>query len=81
MTQAIRIVVLRLLSIPAMAQRPIDFAPLDWPQGGNLVVPVSEGISLTGLAAELDERLNGAIAMAATEEAFKGEKGQALCTH
>jgi leucyl aminopeptidase len=61
-----------------MAQRPIDFGPLDWPADGNIVIPVTQGESLTGLAAELDARTNGAISMAAAEAAFKGEKDQTL---
>ena len=76
--KTIRMIVLLLLAMPAMAQRPIDFMPVEWPESGSIVVPVSEGETLTGLAAELDERTGGAIAMAAVEGQFKGEKGQTL---
>ena len=74
----IRITVLFLLATPALAQRSIDFGPLDWPANGSLVIPVAAGERLTGLAAELDERTSGAISMAAAEAAFTGEKDQAL---
>jgi len=74
----LRTVLLLLLAVPAMAQRPIEFASLEWPESGNIVIPVAEGEALTGLAAELDERTGGAIALAAGEGQFKGEKGQAL---
>ena len=74
----IRITVLFLLVSPAMAQRSIDFGPLDWPADGNIVIPVAQGESLTGLAAELDARTSGAISMAAGEAAFTGEEDQTL---
>ena len=61
-----------------MAQRSIDFGPLDWPADGNIVIPVAQGESLTGLAAELDARTSGAISMAAGEAAFTGEEDQTL---
>jgi leucyl aminopeptidase len=74
----IRIIVLLLLAMPAMAQRPIEFMALEWPESGSIVIPVAEGETLTGLAAELDERTGGAITMAVGEGQFKGEKGQTL---
>ena len=54
MIMLMRITFLLLLVTPAMAQRSIDFAPLEWPGEGSIVIPVAEGESLTGLAAELD---------------------------
>ena len=74
----IRIVVLLLLTAPAMAQRPVDFAAFEWPENGSIVVPIANGETLAGLAAELDERTSGAIGMAVAEAAFIGEKGQTL---
>ena len=74
----IRIIVLLLLAMPALAQRPIEFMPLAWPESGSIVIPMAEGETLTGLAAELDERTGGAITMAVGEGQFKGEKGQTL---
>ena len=69
----IRITLILLLSVPALAQRPIDFMPLEWPEGGALVLPVAAGEELVGLAAELDRRTDGAISMAVAEAAFTGE--------
>ena len=74
----VRIVVLLLLAVPAMAQRSIEFSPFAWPENGSIVIPVAEGDALTGLASELDARTDGAIAMAVAEAAFTGEKGQTL---
>jgi leucyl aminopeptidase len=74
----LRIVALLLFAVPAMAQRPIEFEPLEWPDSGSIVVPVAEGETLTGPAAELDKLTDGAIALAVAEAAFKGEKGQTL---
>ena len=74
----IRIIVLLLLAMPALAQRPIEFMPLAWPESGSIVIPMAEGETLTGLAAELDKRTGGAITMAVGEGQFKGEKGQTL---
>ena len=78
MIKLFQVTVLLVFAVPAMAQRSIDFGPLDWPADGNVVIPVAQGESLTGLAAELDARTNGAISMAAGEAAFIGEKGQTL---
>ena len=74
----IRIIVLLLLATPALAQRPIEVMPLEWPNSGSIVIPVAEGETLTGLAAELDERTGGALTLAVAEGQFKGERGQTL---
>jgi leucyl aminopeptidase len=74
----VRFVLLLLISVPALAQRSIDFAPLEWPADGAIVIPVAAGGALTGLAAELDERTDGAVGMAVVEAAFTGEKHQTL---
>ena len=74
----VRIALLLLISAPALAQRPIDFAPLNWPEDGAIVIPVVAGDTLTGLAAELDERTGGALSMAAAEAKFTGEARQTL---
>lgn len=78
MIMLLRITFLLLLVTPAMAQRSIDFAPLEWPGEGSIVIPVAEGESLTGLAAELDARTDGAVSIAVAEAAFLGEKDQTL---
>jgi leucyl aminopeptidase len=74
----VRIVVLLLLTVPAMAQRSIEFSPFAWPESGSIVIPVAEGDALAGLASELDTRTDGAIAMAVAEAAFTGQRGQTL---
>ncbi len=78
MITLVRITFLLMLATPAMAQRPIDFSPFEWPAGGSIVVPVAEGDALSGLAAELDQRTDGAVSMAVTEAGFKGEKKETL---
>jgi leucyl aminopeptidase len=74
----IRIFALLLFALPAMAQRPIDLKAFDWPADGNLVIPVAAGETLSGLAAALDEKTGGTIAVAVAEAAFTGEKDQSL---
>ena len=78
MPTLIRLTVLLLLSTSALAQRAIDFSPLEVPSGGNIVVPVAQGETLTGLAADLDELTGGALSMAVVEAKFTGEKRQTL---
>ena len=75
---AVRILVFLLLTTPALAQRSIDFMPFELPADGSVVVPVAEGDQLTGIAATLDAKTGGALAMATAEAAFTGEKDQAL---
>jgi leucyl aminopeptidase len=75
---AARILLLLFLTTPAAAQRNIDFMPFELPATGNVVVPVAEGETLTGLAAEIDANTDGALAMATDEAAFTGEKNQTL---
>jgi leucyl aminopeptidase len=74
----VRVALLLLLTAPALAQRPIDFAPLEWPADGALVIPVAAGEELAGLAAELNRRTDGAISVAVAEAAFTGEEHQTL---
>ncbi len=66
------------MATPAFAQRNIDFGSLELPADGNVVVPMAAGEELTGLAARLDERTGGAIAVAAKEADFSGEAGKTL---
>lgn len=66
------------LSVPAAAQRQIDFAPFEIPDDGSIVVPVAEGDRPDGIAAALDSRTGNAVAMAMREAAFTGEKNQVL---
>ncbi len=71
-------ITLLILAAPAMAQRNIDLGPLTLPDGGNVVIPAVEGDNLSGLAAKIDERTGGALAIAAREAGFTGEKNEAL---
>ena len=66
------------MTAPAVAQRSIDFGPLVLPEDGNIVVPVAEGDGLSGLAARVDERTGGALAVAATEAGFTGARNDTL---
>ena len=70
--------VLLTLSVPALAQRQIDFLPFELPADGSIVIPVPEGDQPAGLAATLDSQTDGAISMAMAEAAFTGEKQQTL---
>ena len=67
-----------LLAVPALAQRQITFMPFELPEAGSIVVPVTTGETPSGLAALLDSRTDGAIALAMAEAAFTGEKHQTL---
>ncbi|NIS90640.1 MAG: leucyl aminopeptidase [Woeseiaceae bacterium] len=67
-----------LLAVPALAQRQITFMPFELPEAGSIVVPVTTGETPSGLAALLDSRTDGAIALAMVEAAFTGEKHQTL---
>ena len=78
MPNFIRIAILLLLAAPALAERPIEFGVFAWPENGSIVVPVAAAEQLTGLAAALDERTDGAISRATAEALFTGEKNQAL---
>ncbi|MEO1246467.1 MAG: leucyl aminopeptidase [Pseudomonadota bacterium] len=78
MRNLIIVAALLLLAAPALAQRSIDFGPLSLPEEGNVVVPVVEGETLSGLAARLDERTGGALAMAAAEAGFTGARSETL---
>ena len=78
MNRLIQIILLLGLACPAFAQRSIEFGALEMPANGNVVIPMNAGDNLTGLAAMLDERTQGAIAIAAKEADFTGEKDSTL---
>lgn len=78
MDRLIQTLVLLLLAFPAAAQRNIDFRAFELPANGSVVVPVVPGKQLTGVAASLDERTGGAIALAVAEAGFTGEPGETL---
>jgi len=78
LNRLIQIIILLGLACPAFAQRSIQFGAFELPADGNVVIPMSAGDNLSGLAAMLDERTQGAIAIAAKEAGFTGEKDSAL---
>jgi leucyl aminopeptidase len=61
------------LATSAYAEQRFDFAVFEIPADGRIVVPVVEGETLSGIAATLDERTNGALTVAAAEASFIGE--------
>jgi leucyl aminopeptidase len=54
----------------------IAFAKAALPKSGVLAIPKAEGAGLTGLAASLDETLDGALTRAMEAASFTGKKGQ-----
>lgn len=62
----------------ANAKQPFEFAALEIPESGRVVLPVQEGDSLSGLAATIDQRTNGALSVATKEASFTGEAGATL---
>jgi leucyl aminopeptidase len=54
----------------------IAFAKAALPKSGVLAVPLAEGAGLTGLAAALDESLEGGLTRAMEAASFTGKKGQ-----
>jgi len=66
------------LSASALADQSFEFTPFEIPQDGRIVVPVAEGDALTGLAATIDKRTNGALTVAAVESGFSGEADSTL---
>lgn len=63
------------ISLAAQAEQQFEFAAFEIPESGRIVIPVQEGESLSGLAATIDQRTNGALSIAAQETAFLGETG------
>ncbi len=61
------------LSASAVADQRFEFAAFGIPANGRIIVPVVEGGALSGIAATIDQKTNGALSAAATEAAFNGE--------
>ena len=59
----------------ALADQSFEFAAFEIPANGRVVVPVAEGETLSGVAAQMDRQLGGALTIAASEVAFVGEAG------
>lgn len=62
----------------AHGEQRFEFASFAIPGDGRIVVPVAEGESLSGIAATIDQRTNGALTVAATEAVFTGEADSTL---
>ncbi len=62
----------------ALAMRVIGFADYRLPDGGAIAVPVSEGETLSGVAAAVNEATDGSLALALAEAGFTGKQGDAL---
>ncbi len=60
------------LAAAAGAETRFEFASFEIPANGRIVVPVAEGDSLSGVAATIDQRTNGALTAAAGEASFTG---------
>lgn len=66
------------LSASAVADQRFEFASFEIPESGRIVLPAVEGETLSGIAATIDERTNGALTVAATEAEFTGKIDSAL---
>ena len=68
-----------LVAIGTVSAQPVfEFQPFSIPEDGRIVVPVQEGENFTGLAKLIDEKTNGAVAIAAREAEFVGEAQSTL---
>lgn len=66
------------IAMAANADQPFEFAALEIPTSGRIVLPVQEGDSLGGIVATIDQRANGALSAAIREATFTGEPGTTL---
>lgn len=78
MRTAIALILFLGFGASAIAAQDFEFADFAIPDGGRIVLPVTEGDALSGVAATIDERTNGALSVAAAEAAFIGEVGTTL---
>ncbi|MFT7245198.1 MAG: leucyl aminopeptidase [Candidatus Azotimanducaceae bacterium] len=70
--------VVSFTAVTQAAQQTFHFKAYELPKNGRLVVPVTQSDQLQGTAAKVNEATNGAIARAAIEAEFTGEKGKTL---
>ncbi|NND82081.1 MAG: leucyl aminopeptidase [Gammaproteobacteria bacterium] len=61
-----------------LAEQRFEFGAYAIPADGRLVVPVAEGDALSGVAATIDERTNGALTLAAADAEFTGKSDSTL---
>ena len=67
-----------LVAASAAADQRFEFSSFAIPDNGRIVIPAAEGESLSGVAATIDDRTNGALTTAAREAEFVGEAGATL---
>jgi len=72
------VLVLVLFCANVSAQQAIEFVPFQVPDAGRVLVPVTAGDDLTGVAAEVNALTEGAMAAAIKEAKFKGKKDKSL---
>ena len=66
------------LATSATADQRFEFSAFELPADGRIVIPVTEGQALTGIAAVIDEKTGGALGIAVSEAAFAGEVDTSL---
>ena len=66
------------LTATAMAEQRFEFGSFEIPGDGRIALPVAEGESLSGIAAAIDQRTNGALSVASEEAQFIGAAGTTL---
>ncbi len=72
------LIVLVVLAGAANAEQRFEFPPFAIPDSGRIVVPVAQGDALSGVAAMLDSRTDGALSIAAKEAEFSGKGNTTL---
>ncbi len=70
--------IVAILPVHAYAMRVIDFSDYQLPGGGAIAVPVTEGETLSGVAATVNEVTGGSLSIALAEADFTGKPGDTL---
>lgn len=70
--------VVSFTAVTQAAQQTFLFKAYELPKHGRIVIPVAKGDALQGTVATVNEMTNGAVARAAKEAEFAGEKGKTL---
>ncbi len=66
------------LANSAHAGQRFEFSAFNVPEDGRIVLPVVEGEALSGVAATIDQRTDGALTVAAKEKEFTGKSGSTV---
>lgn len=67
-----------VITSSAVAQPNFEFSSFIIPESGRIVIPVTEGETLTGVAKVIDEKTNGALTIATAEASFTGKLDSTL---